>query len=244
MKIVADTHVHTIKSVDAFSTLQENVTAAKGQGLSFLAVTDHAPNMPVGPISDYFFAVCATVPNQLDGVKLLKGVEADVTDFEGTLDVPLRIMERLDWTIASMHRPVLTPGTKAENTRAWLDVVQNPWVDVLGHCGNPAYPFDHEPVVKACSEHGTLIEINAHSPVHRAGSQEICAHIANLCAEHGVSVVVSSDAHAAWQVGNVEPALKMLEEIHFPPQLVLNADEERFGQFVARRKGRTLPALG
>lgn len=244
MKIVADTHVHTIKSMDAFSTLQENLSAAKSQGLSFLAVTDHAPAMPAGPIPDYFLALCATVPNRLDGVELLKGVEADVTDFEGNLDVPLRILERLDWIVASMHRPVLAPGTRAENTRAWLAVAQNPWVDVLGHCGNPAYPFDHEPVVKECAAHGTLIEINAHSPVHRPGSREVCAHIANLCAEYGVPVVVSSDAHAAWQVGHMEPSLRLLEEIHFPPQLILNASEERFGRFVAKRKGRTLPVLG
>ena len=39
MKIIADTHTHTIVSGDAHSTLLENLRAAKEQGLKFLCVT-------------------------------------------------------------------------------------------------------------------------------------------------------------------------------------------------------------
>ena len=46
MKIIADTHVHTIASEHAFSTVLENHAAAKKKGLRFLAVTDHTGKMP------------------------------------------------------------------------------------------------------------------------------------------------------------------------------------------------------
>ena len=39
MKIIADTHTHTIVSSDAFSTLYENVQAAKKRGMAHLCVT-------------------------------------------------------------------------------------------------------------------------------------------------------------------------------------------------------------
>ena len=57
--------------------------------------------------------------------------------------------------------------------------------------------------------------------------------------KYGVPVVVSSDAHFAGCVGSFSHALAMLESIHFPEELILNADEERFAQ-VLRRK-RTQP---
>lgn len=41
MKIIAVTHVHTIASEHAFSTVLENYAAAKKKGLRFLAFTDH-----------------------------------------------------------------------------------------------------------------------------------------------------------------------------------------------------------
>ena len=49
MKIIADTHVHTIASEHAFSTVMEIHAAAKEKGLRFLAVTDHTGKMPGTP---------------------------------------------------------------------------------------------------------------------------------------------------------------------------------------------------
>lgn len=54
-----------------------------------------------------------------------------------------------------------------------------------------------------------------------------CRRIALLCKQYGVSVVVDSDAHYHASVGEVEPCLRMLEEIDFPPELIVNGDRER-----------------
>ena len=45
MKILADTHTHTIASGHAYSTVDENARWAAEQGLRLLALTDHAPAM-------------------------------------------------------------------------------------------------------------------------------------------------------------------------------------------------------
>ena len=44
--------------------------------------------------------------------------------------------------------------------------------------------------------------------------------------------MVDSDAHYHASVGEVEPCLRMLEEIDFPPELVLNGDRERLRRFL------------
>ena len=50
MKIIVDTHVHTIALEHAFFTVPENHAAAKKTGLSVLAVTDHTGKMTGAPI--------------------------------------------------------------------------------------------------------------------------------------------------------------------------------------------------
>ena len=45
MNLVSDVHTHTLFSRHAYSTIQENVTAAKAQGLELLGSTDHFSSM-------------------------------------------------------------------------------------------------------------------------------------------------------------------------------------------------------
>jgi putative hydrolase len=159
-------------------------------------------------------------------------------DEHGTLDLSAHILQKLDWVIASMHTVVLDPMDCERHTRAWLGVAENPDVDVLGHTGDSHYAFDHERVIEACARHKKLVEINAHSFLVRPGSPENCRAIARCCARHGVSVVISSDAHFAGTVGAVERSVAMLEEIGFPEELVLNADSDRFARFLKQKTGR------
>lgn len=237
MKIIADTHTHTLASGHAHSTVMENVSVAKTRGLEFVAITDHACAIPGAPSLLYFSSLPDTLPREHDGVRLLAGCEVNVLNEQGALDLPAHVLKKLDWVIASMHTLVLEPMDRERHTRAWMRVVQNPDVDVLGHTGDGRYTFDHERVIEACARHGKLVEINAHSFLVRPGSPENCRAIARCCARFGVSVVVSSDAHFAGAVGAVEKSVAMLEEIGFPEELVLNADPDRFARFLRQKAG-------
>ena len=73
MKIIADTHCHTIASTHAYSTWLENIHAAKEVGLSYLAITDHGPTMPGSP-GKWYFKNLKIIPHKVDGVYLLTGV--------------------------------------------------------------------------------------------------------------------------------------------------------------------------
>lgn len=239
MKIVADTHTHTLASGHAYSTVLENIRAAKEAGLSFLCVTEHCPTLKDAP-SRSFFSNLRSIPDRVEEVVVLKGAEVNITDYEGGLDLPEEIMERLDWVIASYHNPVCPPGTMKQHTQGWLKIAENPNVDVIGHCGDGRYLFDVERVVRRFKECDKIVEINAHSFLVRPGSAFNCRQIASCCARFEVPVVVSSDAHFCLDVGKVRDAVRMLEEIGFPERLVLNADYERFLELVRRKTGRTL----
>lgn len=227
MKIIADTHTHSLACDHAYSTIAENAAAAAARGLRFLALTEHTPSMPGGPSLLYFNNLRA-LPHILSGVVLLKGAEVNIMDTKGALDLPDSTLEKLDWVIASMHTTNLRPSTTATHTRTWMAVAENPLVDVIGHCGDGRYPFDYPAVVKAFARYNKIIEINAHSFLARVGSRENCPLVARLCAQEGVRIVVSSDAHFSGQVGEFNEALEMLASINFPEELVLNADYGRF----------------
>ncbi|MCL2588613.1 MAG: phosphatase [Oscillospiraceae bacterium] len=237
--IIADTHTHTLSCGHAFSTLAENAKAAAAAGLKILAHTEHAPAL-IGSPTYIYFNTLRVLPRYMDGVMILRGTEVNIMDYGGSLDLSEERLANLEWVVASYHPPLLEPCTVEEGTRGWMAVAQNPHVDVIGHCGAARYPFEHKPVIREFAETGKIVEINNNSFIARAGSKENCRAIAELCAEYRMPVVLSSDAHYAGDIGKVETAAAMLEEIGFPEELILNIDYDRFLEVARRTSGKTL----
>lgn len=238
LKLIADTHVHSIVSGHAYTTILENAAAAKEKEIPILCCTDHSPELAGAPIDYYFGNLPRVLPTEYDGVRLLPGVELNIMDHKGTIDLEEKWLEPLDWVIASFHSPCIAPATKKLHTETWLAIAENPLIHVIGHCGDERYKSDYETVVKAFAEHGKIVEINVNSFETRPNSLENCTEIARLCKEYGVPIVVSSDAHFSTLIGEVQPALDMLDDIEFPEKLILNADYERFARMVNKINNR------
>lgn len=117
-----------------------------------------------------------------------------------------------------------------------MNVIENPYVTVLGHMGQVAYAFEHETVIEAAKKANKCIEINNHSFDVRPGSDSICRDIALVCKKIGAKIVVSSDAHTPFRVGVFDKALAMLESIDFPEELIANLNAERFLTFLSESR--------
>lgn len=223
-----DTHTHTIASIHAYSTILENIRAAKEKGLDGIAVTDHAPGLGLGETfnKSYFGNMMKAIPEFVEGIRVFKGVEANVIDHEGNLDLPISIFQKLDIVIASCHEKVVKPATISEHDTIWKKIAKNPWVDIIGHCGNGNYPFTHEKIIKLFKEYEKIVEINSSSFPYRKDACRNCYEIALLCKKYEVKVTVSSDAHFVTDVGNFTESLAMLESIDFPRELIINRDLE------------------
>lgn len=232
MKIIADLHTHTNACTHAYSTIEEMVAAAAQKGLYAVAITDHGRAMEGAPGAYYFESILA-VPKEIQGVRVLKGMEANIIDFDGKLDASDELLKKLDWVVASMHTITLFGEPSIEKcTQAYLAMCDNPNVHVLGHSGQPYYAYDYETVVKRCVETSTLMEINnASFSGFRYESIPNCKKIAQLCKKYGARVVVDTDAHFSSKVGEVSDAIKMLEEIDFPSELVVNSSVENLQEY-------------
>jgi len=234
VKILFDPHTHTLASGHAYSTIEENIAACARSGLQGLAITDHGPAMEGGPVQLYF-ANLKSLPRQVNGIHVMRGVETNILDYEGKLDLPDWILKRLDVCIASFHDIILAPRTRKEHTQTWLAIIQNPLVDILGHTGRGEYEFDLDTVIPACRQYGKLIEINKHS-LDFEGNADSCTEIARACKRYGTGIVVSSDAHFSSAVGQIEPALHLLADIDFPAELIYNQTYEQFKTFLLGHK--------
>ncbi len=239
MKIVADLHVHTVASGHAYSTVYEIASVAARKGLKMVALTDHGPGLPGGP-HPYHFSSMRLLPREIEGVQILHGVEANITDYDGNLDLPERYLKKLDIVLAGFHDQCYPGGTVNDNTRAIVNAMKNPYVDIIVHPGNPEFPIDALRVCQAAKDYGVCLELNNGSlTVSRHGSTATCLEIARWVGEQGIMVSLSSDAHFMSYVGEVSEVRKMAEEAGIDETQVLNASVERvWGYLKARRKGQ------
>lgn len=237
MHIEVDSHTHTIASGHAYSTLAENVRAAKEVGVKLLAATDHGPSMPGAP-HIWFFMNMRILPRIMDGVGLLRGIEANITDYEGNMDVDGDLCDFLDIVLFSLHEPVVTPSSIVDHTQGVVKAMESGRVDVFAHGGNPRFPIDCDVVAKAAVENNVLIEINNSSfTTSRAGSRKNCAALAEAVARHGGLLTFGTDAHLADKVGVFDKCADLIESVGFPEDRIISRSAAAFLDFL-EQKGR------
>ena len=86
MRLIADTHTHTIASTHAYGTVIEMARGAAEKGLPVLGMTDHAPSMPDSP-DLWHFGNLHQLPPVIEGVRVLRGCELNLMDCTGKVDL-------------------------------------------------------------------------------------------------------------------------------------------------------------
>lgn len=237
MEILIDMHNHTIVSGHAYSTIEEIARVASRKGLKYVGITEHGPKMPGGP---HIFHIRnqRVIPEKIQGVNILKGVEANILDQEGKLDVPDEILKTLDIVLAGLHDACIEPWDIEGNTKAIIKVMENKSVDIITHPGNPKFPIYKEEFVLKAKETNTLVEINNSSfRSSRKGSRGNCCEIALLCKQYNVPVIVNSDSHISFDVGRLDKAIDLLKSINMPEELIINSSIDRFENYL-KEKGK------
>ena len=234
MRFELDLHCHTIASGHAYSTIQENAKSASEKGLKLIGLTDHAPKMPGAPHIFYFHNL-KVVPETMYGVRILKGAEVNIIDRNGSVDLDDYTLKSLDLVIASLHPPCINFGTIEENTKTIIGAIRNPRINVIGHPDDSRFPLDYERIVKEAKENNTLLEVNNSSlnpNSFRLDSVKNCTRMLELCIKYKTSIVIGSDSHISCDVGNFSNAQKILEDMDFPEDLIVNTSIERLKNYI------------
>lgn len=200
-------HNHSTWS-DGHQTLEEIVSSMQALGLAYWAVTDHsqsafqANGLDAGRLRRQIAEIKA-INQRLDsegcGFRLISGIEVEVHK-DGSLDFEDGVLSEVDVVVGSVHQGFA--GGEAEMTQRILRVVQNRFVNILGHptgrllLERDPYPVDMQAVIDACAETGTWIELNANP--HRFDMDWRHWPYAK---SKGVKCVINCDAHRFKQVG-------------------------------------------
>lgn len=230
MTIEIDTHSHTLASGHAYNTIREMAYMAAEKGLKGLAVTEHAPKMP-GSTNLFYFQNLKIVPRQMYGVELLLGVELNIMNEAGEVDLPDRTIRDLDIAIASLHTPCYQgEKTKEAVLDAYVHVMERGTVDIIGHPDDGRFPVDYEALVQEAKRTGTLLEVNNSSLSpngYRENTRENTIRMLKLCKKYQTMVVLGTDAHVDTAVGEYPYAREVLEAVDFPEELVANTSLEK-----------------
>lgn len=231
MKALIDLHTHTLASGHAYSTWKENVLVAKERGLKVVGMSEHASMMP-GTCHELYFYNFRVLPREVEGVRVYNGIEANIYDFDGNIDVKEPVLSKVDYVIASMHIPCMPRGTVIQNTTALIKTMRNSYVKIIGHPDDARYPLDYEELAAAATAEKVALELNNSSlnPLSaRADGEENIRLLLEKCMDNKTMVIMGTDSHYCDQVGVFTDACKILKEMDFPREQIINLDTKRLG---------------
>lgn len=234
-KILADMHTHTIASGHAYATLTEMCKEAANKGLEIYGITEHSSGIP-GTCANIYFQNLRVVPRDLFGLDLRLGAEINIIDYNGTLDLDQKYIDRLDFVIAGIHSVCYKFGSKEENTAAIINAIKNPNVNIISHPDDGRCPLDYEALVQAAKEYHVLLEINNNAlrDKNRKNVKENQKLIIENCKKYNHPFIMGSDAHFTTDIANYDHCGPLVESMNVDNELIMNYYPDRLREFLRK----------
>lgn len=230
-RLLYDLHTHTTYS-HGKGSIEDNVKAAVARGLKAVGISDHGPgHVTYGLKRKNIPAMRAEIERLkplYPQIEILLGIEANIINPSGRLDVTKEEQKELDYLLAGYHygvfgeKPLLSLGvharnfvisgwlhrsTKAQiirNTEMTIRAIYENEIKILTHPGDKG-ALDIGEIARACADRGTLMEISTwHNWLTMEGIRQ--------AAKTDVRFVISSDAHAPERIGDCLGAVKRIRE--------------------------------
>jgi|WetSurMetagenome_2_1015567.scaffolds.fasta_scaffold02725_7 putative hydrolase len=228
-----DFHSHTLFSKCGLHTIVEMLSEAKARGLAALAITDHGSMLGGGPPTTFW----DRLENPVDGIRMLKGMECNISSAEGAIDFPRAMLAYADVVLVGLH-PHLPAGKPARhNTRLLLDALEkNPFVDIVTHSEDVQYPVDFDALAAFAKEAGVALECNNSKILNKRVPPERMLSLLAACKRAGCRVAINSDAHALGEVGLDDSVRPLVRAAGIGESLIVNRTAESAFSFVEERR--------
>ena len=231
--LMLDIHTHTLASGHAYGTIREMAFAAKEKEIKLLGISEHGPGIP-GTCDPFYFLNLSVIPKKIYGVEIFHGCEINVLN-EGKLSLEQKYIDCLDYAIVGIHRQCYENVGVAKNTENLISCMKNEKVFFVSHPDDDNTPLDYEKLVMAAKQYHVALEVNNSSLLkknRRLNCVENYKKMLTLCSQYMVPIIINSDAHDPSYVGEFSKAYKLLKELNFDEELILNTSIEKFKAFI------------
>jgi putative hydrolase len=234
MQIIADYHTHTVYS-HGKGSIEDNVKEAISKGIKTIGISDHGyKHMNFGVKVKDISKMREEIDKlklKYDNIEILLGMECNILDENGNIDINDNIMPLLDYVMAGYHfgsMPTSIKGminhcnnyvvkskkAKEYNTKAIINAMRKNDIFIITHPGDKGDVCIQE-IAKVAKETNTRLEINSSHGFLSVSQLKEIKHIGN-------KFIIGSDAHKPENVGNFELAMKNIREADLDLSLVEN----------------------
>lgn len=232
-----DLHTHSIASGHALNTVYEIVREAKEKGMGLIGIVEHGPSMEGAPHEGYFWV--SDQLNELYGVRVLLGIEANILDEKGEMDLNGELLVKQRVVIAGLHaRTPYKTNNLESNTQALVSVMQNPLVKIISHPYRTDFPVDIERVFQEAYKTQTLLELNNQVFAQQSSQEgflETYKRLIDLSKRYGHPLIAGSDAHVAKKIGEDSSIVAAYGQIGLTPDMLLNNQPEELIKWKKKR---------
>ena len=230
-----DLHVHSSFSACGLHSFMELLDHGRRIGLKAMAITDHGLAVGGGRLTSVFFE---RFKPPFDDIKLYKGIEHNVVDEQGNVDIMWQFMPFIDILLLGVHPNLPHNKSRQQYTGMLLAAMEkHPFIDIISHPNDPLYPLDYRLVAGMAKKLGMAVELNNSKVLYARTGMEETMDLIRACKETGCFLCVNSDTHAIGELGGDEAVRPLLEKVKYRQELVVNRDLDAAAAFIEGRRG-------
>jgi putative hydrolase len=238
--IAVDFHTHSLFSRCGLHTVMELLERARILGMKGFAVTDHGLMLGGRLNSVFFERFISPYPE----ITVLKGIECNVLDKSGAIDLPGEYLQWIDIVLTGLHHNTEKKMSEGACTALLVNALRkNSAIDLITHPNDPGYPVDFQVLAREASERGVALELNNSKIHYNRSSEQEAIRMLEACRENRCSIAVCSDTHAIHELGDDGAIAPLLAQVDFPGELIVNRNATAAFEFIEKRRGnkRLLP---
>lgn len=245
--ILGDLHIHTVASLHAYSTISEIINACKKTNYKYIAITDHLFQLddPIQRKNETARIEYLSDRMRYEDIFVIGGAEINLNQ---------KVIDIKKFKRAQCWLPIGLHSWFVDFSKINLDDIFNMFKESaenqectgFAHIERELYKVNpkfsetteetkkfFDKIIKLAKDNNIPLELNETSFVFREHNPK--THIyywLNIAKDLKAEIYLGSDSHYHKEIGHFENCLKALNEINYPPELIINLNEKKLDKIV------------
>lgn len=220
-----DLHIHSLKSGHAIPSVMEIVDYAVNKNMKCIAITEHGPSMEGAP-HDGYFEMSSQMPKKIENTNILMGIEANIIDTDGTLDLCKSLLNEQSIITAGLHQktPYIHNDT-ISNTTAIINSICNNNIHIITHPLRKQFNVNLSEIAEIALDNHVLLELNnrAFQLMSQTDLYEYKKMIDLIKIRKG-HVILGSDSHFLHTIGDISCIKNYYSFLGLTDDIIANSD--------------------